>query len=36
MVESKELSLIALKYQNILAVKVQYSHGSKFDEFRPA
>jgi hypothetical protein len=36
MVKSKELSRIDLKDQNILAVKVQYSHSSKYDEFRPA
>jgi hypothetical protein len=36
MVESKRLSWITLKNEKILAVKVKYSHCSKFDEFRPA
>jgi hypothetical protein len=36
MVKSKELIWIALKNKNILVVKVQYSHCSKFDEFRAA
>jgi hypothetical protein len=36
MVKYKGLSWIALKNQKILAVKVQYSHCSKFDDFRPA
>jgi hypothetical protein len=36
MVKSRGLSWIALKNKNILAVKVQYSHCSKFDNFRPA
>jgi hypothetical protein len=36
MIKSEELSWIALRNQNILAVKVQYSHCNKFDEFRPA
>jgi hypothetical protein len=36
MVKSKGLCCIALKNQKILAVKVQYSHCSKFDDFRPA
>jgi hypothetical protein len=36
MVKSRELSWIALKNQKILAVKVQYSHCSKLDDFRPA
>jgi hypothetical protein len=36
MIKSKELSLIALKNQRTIAVKVEYSHCSKFDYFRPA
>jgi hypothetical protein len=36
MVKSKGLSWIALRNQEILTVKVQYSHCSKFDDFRPA
>jgi hypothetical protein len=36
MVKSKGLGWIALKNQNILAVKVQYSHCSKFYDFSPA
>jgi hypothetical protein len=35
-VKFKRLIWIALKHQKILAVKVQYSHCSKFDDFRPA
>jgi hypothetical protein len=36
MVKSRGLSWIALKNQTILAVKVQFSHCSKLDDFRPA
>jgi hypothetical protein len=36
MVKSKGLSWIALRNQDILTVKVQYSHCSTFYEFRPA
>jgi hypothetical protein len=36
MVKSKECKENALKNQNILPVKVQYSHCSKFNNFRPA
>jgi hypothetical protein len=36
MVKSRGLSWIALNNQKILAVKVQYSHCSKLDDFRPA
>jgi hypothetical protein len=36
MVKSRGLGWIALKNQNILAVKVLYSHCSKLDNFRPA
>jgi hypothetical protein len=37
MVKSRGLSWIALKNQKILlAVKVQYSHCSELDNFRPA
>jgi hypothetical protein len=35
MVKSRGLSWIALKHHKILAVKVQYSHCSKLDNFRP-
>jgi hypothetical protein len=35
MVKSGGLSWIALKHQKILAVKVQYNHCSKLDNFRP-
>jgi hypothetical protein len=34
MFKYKGLSWIALKNQKILAVKVQYSYCSKFDDFR--
>jgi hypothetical protein len=36
MVKSRGLSWIALRNQKILAVKVQYIHCSKGDNFRPA
>jgi hypothetical protein len=36
MVKSRGLSWIALKNQKLLALKVQYSHCSKLDNFRPA
>jgi hypothetical protein len=36
MVKSKELSWNAQKSQNILTLKVQNSHCSKFNDFRPA
>jgi hypothetical protein len=36
MVKSTGFSWIALKNQKLLAVKVQYSHCSKLDDFRPA